>query len=720
MKIPHILSITALALAAAACAPSATVQAPAPANPAPTTARAPSALPPVGYRPEFGTMWTFDAPPLDYWRQTYGFAPDQAWLDRVRAASVRLSNCSSSFVSANGLVLTNHHCVRECTVDVSPPDTDYIETGFVAPARRQEKKCPGMYVDELVSIENVTDRVRAAVTATTPAEEATQRTDVTNRIQTECRTQTGLTCQVVSLYHGGMYSVYRYKRYDDVRLVFVPEEAAAAFGGDPDNFTFPRHDIDAALLRVYVNDKPHTPAHFLRWSPAGASEGELVFVVGNPGSTGRLNTYAQLEFLRDIGYPTQLASFDRALSIFREFSKRDEATQRALQNYVFSLENSQKAITGYRRGLTDSSNMRRKADFESEFRARLAADPKLAIYSGTYDAIGAAQRELASFDPQRRYHSYGPSPVLAGSRLLVMAGQLVRVDAQAALPDSARLTAFRGNLPASVRAGLLREQAIDTALEIRSLASHLKAAQTELPADDPFLRAALGGRTPEQAAAALVRGSRVGQLAFRKSLLDGGPSAISTSSDPLIVLARAIDPLNRTVVTRTERLNAVISANTGRIGRALFETYGTALPPDATFTLRITDGVVKGYPSNGTFAPYKTTFHGLYDRAASFDNKEPWRLPKRWVEKKDRLDLTTPYNFVSTNDIIGGNSGSPVINRKGEVVGVAFDGNIESLPNRFLFLSDVPRTVSVHSRAITELLRKMYDAPSLADELEGK
>lgn len=720
MKISRFLPTSAVLVAALACAPSSTVQAPAPAVSSSPTVQAPATLPPPGYRPEFGTMWTFDAPPLDHWRKTYGFAPDQAWLDRVRSASVRLSNCSSSFVSANGLVLTNHHCVRECAVGVSPPDTDYIETGFVALTKREEKKCPGMYVDELVSMENVTARIRAAVTATTPAGEATQRADEIDRIQTECRSQTGLTCQVVSLYHGGIYSVYRYKRYDDVRLVFAPEEQVAAFGGDPDNFTYPRHDVDAALLRVYANDQPHKPANYLRWSAAGATEGELVFVVGNPGSTGRLNTLAQLEFLRDTGYPTQLASFERALTIFREFSKRDEATKRALQNYVFSIENSQKAITGYRRGLTDSSYMRRKAEFEAEFRARLAADPKLAIYSGTYDAIATAQRELASFDAQRRYHSYGPPPVLAGSRLLAMAGQLVRVDEQAALPDSARLAAFRGNAAASIRAGLLREQPIDTALEIRSLAAHLRAAQAELPPDDPFLRAALGGRTPEQAAASLVNGSRVRDLAFRKSLLDGGATAIAASSDPLIVLARTIDPMNRTLLARTERLNAVISANTGRIGRALFETYGTSLPPDATFTLRITDGVVKGYPSNGTFAPYKTTFHGLYDRAASFDNKPPWNLPPRWVEKKDRLDLTTPYNFVSTTDIIGGNSGSPVINKAGEVVGVAFDGNIESLPNRFLFLSDVPRTVSVHSRAITEALRKMYDAASLANELEGK
>lgn len=665
-------------------------------------------------------MWTFDAPPNDYWRRTYDFSPDQAWLDRVRIASVRLPNCSASFVSANGLVLTNHHCVRECAAEVSPSDTNYIETGFAARTMREEKKCPGLYVDQLESIENVTQRVRGAVSASSPEEQATQRTVVIDQIQTECGRETGLTCQVVSLYHGGIYSVYRYRRYNDLRLVFAPEEQIAAFGGDPDNFTYPRHDLDAGLLRVYVNDRPHAPKNFLKWSPAGAADGELVLVVGNPGSTGRLNTMAQMEFLRSVGYPAQLAAYERALTIFRELARRDETAVRRYQNNVFSVENSRKAVTGYRRGLIDSAYMGRKAAFEREFRARLAADPKLAQFSGTYDAIAAAQRELASFDAQRRYHSFGPSLVLAGSRLLTMAGQLARIPTESALPDPARLAAYRGSLANTIRASLLREQPVDTALEALAIGAHLRAAQFELPADDPYLRAALAGRTPEQAATVLVRGTRVGDVAFRRSLLEGGTTSVAASDDPLIVLARAIDPLSRAVTARAERLNAVITTNTERIGRALFETYGTALPPDATFTLRISDGVVKGYPNNGTFAPYKTTFHGLYDRSASFDAKPPFDLPPRWVARKDRLDLAMPYDFVSTNDIIGGNSGSPVINRKGEVVGVAFDGNMESLPNRFLFTSDVPRTVSTHSRAITEALRKMYDAVALADELEGK
>ncbi|MEO8193072.1 MAG: S46 family peptidase [Gemmatimonadales bacterium] len=719
MTIARLASLVSLALAAAACTPAKTVT----TTPAPAArpAAAPVALQPVGYRSEFGTMWTFDAPPLEYWKKTYGFSPDQAWLDKVRLASVRLPNCSASFVSAKGLVITNHHCVRGCAEEVSPKDTNYIETGFAARSVREEKKCPGLYVDQLESIENVTERVRAAVTAPTPAAAATQRTAIIATIQNECNQRTGLTCQVVSLYQGGIYSLYRYRRYDDLRLVFAPEEEIAAFGGDPDNFTYPRYDLDAGMLRAYVNDKPHTPQNYFRWSRSGAADGEAIFVVGNPGSTGRLNTMAQMEFLRDVGYPAQLGGYQRTLGIYRELMRTDSTAARRYQNNVFGLENSFKAVTGYRTGLVDSSYMAAKAAFEREFRARLAADPKLAAeYGGTYDAIAAAQRELASFDAERRYRSFGPSVPAGGSRLLNMAGQLVRIGRESALPDSQRLAAYRGNLSNSIRASLLRAQPIDTAFERLAIAAQLRAAKAELPADDPLLRAALAGRTPEQAAAALVSGTRVGDVAFRKSLVEGGEAAVAASNDPLITLARQIDVLNREVVSHSDRLNAVIVANTERIGRALFQTYGTALPPDATFSLRISDGIVQGYPMNGTIAPYKTTFFGMYARSADFDGKPPFALTKKWIDRRGRLDLTTPYNFVSTNDITGGNSGSPVINRNAEIVGVAFDSNIEGVANRFLFDTKVQRTVNVHSSSILEALRKVYDAGWIADELQGK
>jgi hypothetical protein len=682
------------------------------------TARQASAtqLPPATYRPEFGTMWTFDAPPLDYWRRTYNFAPDQKWLDHVRLASVRLPNCSASFVSSRGLVMTNHHCGRDCTASSSPPDSNYIQTGFAAGTLADEKKCAGLYVDQLQSIQDVTTRVRGAITATTPAEQAAQRSAVITQIQNECNQQTKLTCQVVTLYQGGMYSLYRYRRFNDIRLVMAPEGDIAFFGGDPDNFTYPRYDLDLTLLRVYENNQPYAPADYLKWSPAGAVENELVFVVGNPGSTGRLNTISQMEFLRDVGYPATLASYKRALAIYAELARTDTSAARRYQNDVFGVANSQKAVIGYRAGLLDTLSMAKKRAFERELRARIAADPKLqAQYGAAFDAISAAQRELATFTPQLRYQSFG-----GGSRLLAIAGQLVRVASESGKPDSARLAQYRGAAINNMTAQLSQPIPIDTAFERLAIAAQLRAAQGELAANDPFLRLALAGRTPEAAAAALVRGTRVGDPAFRTSLLQGGAAGVAASTDPMIALARDIDPLNRSVTARANALNAIIANNSEKIGQALFAAYGTALPPDATFTLRISDGVVKSFPSNGTIAPYKTTFYGLYERSAAFDDKEPFKLPKRWVDRKGNLDLTTPYNFVTTNDIIGGNSGSPVINRNAEVVGLVFDSNIEGVSNRFIFSTDIARTVSVHSRGITEALRKMYDGSRIADELQAR
>ena len=673
-------------------------------------------LPPATYRPEFGTMWTFDAPPLDYWRRTYNFAPDQKWLDHVRLASVRLPNCSASFVSSRGLVMTNHHCGRDCTASSSPPDSNYIQTGFAAGTLADEKKCAGLYVDQLQSIQDVTSRVRSAVTGKTPAEQAAQRTAVIGQIQTECNQQTQLTCQVVTLYQGGMYSLYRYRRFNDVRLVMAPEGDIAFFGGDPDNFTYPRYDLDLTLLRVYENNQPYAPTDYLKWSGAGAVENELVFVVGNPGSTGRLNTIAQMEFLRDIGYPASLAAYKRGLAIYAELARTDTSAARRYQNDVFSVANSQKAVIGYRAGLLDTLSMAKKRAFERELQARIAADPKLqAQYGGTWNAIAAAQRELASFNPQLRYQGFG-----GNSRLLNIAGQVVRIATESGKPDSARLAAYRGAAINNMTAQLSQNIPIDTAFERLAIAAQLRAAQSELGPNDPFVRLALAGRTPEAAAAALVRGTRLADPAFRASLLQGGAPAVAASTDPMIALARDIDPLNRAVTARANALNAIIASNSEKIGQALFAAYGTALPPDATFTLRISDGIVKSFPSNGTIAPYKTTFYGLYERSAAFDDRDPFKLPKRWVERKGNLDMTTPYNFVSTNDIIGGNSGSPVINRNAEVVGLVFDSNIEGISNRFIFSTDVGRTVSVHSRGITEALRKMYDGSRIADELQGR
>src|SRR6476661_1517282 len=395
--------------------------------------------------------------------------------------------------------MTNHHCGRECTASSSPADSKYIQTGFAARTIADEKKCAGLYVDQLQSIQNVTDRVRAAITGTTPAAQASQRNAVISQIQTECNQQTQLNCQVVSLYNGGIYSVYRYRRFSDIRLVMAPEADIAFFGGDPDNFTYPRYDLDLTLLRVYENGQPYSPPDYLKWSAAGAVENELVFVVGNPGSTGRLNTIAQMDFMRDVGYPASLAAYKRSLAIYSELARTDTSAARRYQNDVFGVANSQKAVTGYRAGLLDTLSMAKKRAFEQELRARIAADPKLqAQYGGTFDAIAAAQRELATFNPQLRYTGFG-----GGSTLLTMAAQLVRIASESGKPEAERLAPYRGQGIANIRNQLGQPIPIDTAFERLAIAAQLRAAQTDLPANDTFLRVALNGRTPDAVAADL-------------------------------------------------------------------------------------------------------------------------------------------------------------------------------------------------------------------------
>jgi hypothetical protein len=671
----------------------------------------------AGWVKEFGTMWTFDAPPLAYWKARYGFTPDQQWLDHVRLASIRIPGCSASFVSNNGLVMTNHHCGRECTASSSPPDSNYIETGFAARALADEKRCRGMFADQLQTITDVTARVSAGVTARTAARQAEQRAAAIDRIQNECQTSAEYVCEVVTFYQGGRYSLYKYRRWTDIRLVMAPEEGIAFFGGDPDNFTFPRYDLDLTLLRVYENDRPLQPSDWLRWSASGAQDNELVFVTGNPGSTGRLLTVAQMEYLRDVDYPARLAAYDRMLAIFRTLAERSPDAAREYQNLIFGYANSKKAVTGYRAGLLDSAIMARKRAFERDFRRRIQADPKLrANYGSAWDEIARAEKQLASFAPQLQWQSFG-----GGSSLLNFAGGIVRLPMQTALPDSARLPQYRGQNAARLRQQLL-SAGVDTAFERMALAATLAAWKEALPATDPVLVAALayGNGDPQRAAAAIIAKTTLADTAVRRALLAGGSAAVNASQDPLIALARRIEPVNRRLAQRAANLDATIASNAERIGQAIFAAYGTSLPPDATFTLRISDGVVKGYPMNGTVAPYKTTMYGLYGRAASFDNEPPFNLPERWSRGRDRLDLTTPMDFVSTNDIIGGNSGSPVINRNAEVVGLIFDSNIEALPNRFIFTDEVARSVSVSSRAIVEALRKLYDGARIADELEGR
>jgi hypothetical protein len=565
-----------------------------------------------------------------------------------------------------------------------------------------------MTVDQLQSIEDITSQVQGAMTGTTDSAKAEEQAMVIKQIQQDCSAKTGLMCQVVTLYNGGRYSLYRYKRFTDVRLVMAPEENAAFFGGDPDNFTYPRYDLDLTLLRVYENGAPFKPTDYLKWSDNGPQDNQLVFVIGNPGSTERLSTVAQLEFNRDLGYPMRLASYVRNLTLFREQAAKSPELARAYQNEIFEYENSYKAVSGFLRGLRDSSLMARKRAFEAEVRARVAANPKLrAEYGGAWDAIANAVNEERSVMPRLNYYFGGQTPIFVLGRYLVRAGT--------AQPSDTAM--------ARIRMALMRPQAMDTFnldFLTKAYALQLHDAQRTLPADDPYLKLVLQGQTPEAAAQRIIQGTKVQNVQFRQQLLQGGASAIQSSTDPVIALFRHADSLEQPLRERAQEAQATIATNSAAIGRALYEVYGTILPPDATFTLRISDGVVKGYPMNGTKAPYKTSIYGLFARSAEFDDVAPFHLSDKWVAARTKLDMKTPLDFVSTNDIIGGNSGSPVINKNGEVVGLIFDGNIESLPNRFVFTDEVARSVSVDSRAITEALRNVYGATRIANELEGK
>ncbi len=666
-----------------------------------------------GSVPEFGTMWTFDAPPLDYWKTRYGFEASQSWLDHLRLSAIRLPGCSSSFVSKDGLVMTNHHCARACIDAVSTHEHDYLQDGFVAARQEDEVRCPGLYVDQLVAIRDVTATVRAAVTARADAEQVAQRDAAIEGLTRSCEA-TGERCQVVAFYNGGMYSLYRYHRYDDLRLVMAPELQTAFYGGDDDNFTYPRYDLDVSFLRVYQDGRPFHPKDYLSWSQAGAADGEPVFVVGNPGSTGRLLTLAQMEYLRDVDYPARLADYQRRLDVLYALSAKSPEVARRNENTIFGIENSKKAVRGYLDGLLDATIMARKEAFERDFRTRIAADPALAERFGDpWDAIADAQLELSTFATQSRFYA------LNGSALLGWALDLVRVTRQSALPEAQRLPAYQGQGLERARRALLRDQPVDTEVERLQLASWLTAARDALGPDDALVRALLKGRTPEAAADALVASSELEDAGARASLVDGGVAAVDGCADPIVQAVRDLEPVANGYVRRTAQLNAQISANAEKLGQAIFAAYGTALPPDATFTLRISDGVVKGFPMNGTVAPYRTTFYGLFARASEFGDAGPFHVPARWRAKEHALDLDTPLDFVSTADIIGGNSGSPVVNRAGEVVGLVFDGNIEMLPNRFIFTDEVSRCVSVHSMALTEALRNVYDAARIADELQG-
>ncbi len=671
---------------------------------------------------ELGTMWTYEHPPLDYWKKTYDFAPTQQWLDHVRLSSLKFDQiCSASFVSPDGLIATNHHCGRECVEAQSKGGTDYVEQGFYAPTRKDEKVCPDLYVDQLVSMEDVTQRLQAASPAGATEAAAQAAIDsATRAIESACDASTKLHCQVVSLYHGGEYHLYRYRRYSPVKLVFAPELQTGFFGGDPDNFTYPRYALDITFVRAYQPDGA-TPAHtpdYLQWNAAPVHSGDLVFVSGNPGSTERLTTLAQLEYEKVYRHPFLMAFLQAQHDLLEQVAKRGPQAEQQVRQNLFEVDNSLKAYTGEEAGLQDSLLMGHKIAWEKDFQRRVNADPQLkAQYGDVWSKLADLQARKLELSPQLNLARLDlfPEPYVQ------VAGTLVRLVREKSLPEAQRSKEFQGGGAEQVQSRLEQQVPLEPQTSIDLLAKRLELLSRFVPDSNPILRQAIHpGETAEAAARRLITGSRVGDVAFRKALIEAGPAALDTVSDPLVRLAAAMEASAAELQPKWQAVQAEESQQEARLAHALFGAYGSDLPPDATFTLRISGGLVSGYPYNGTEAPYRTVIGGLYARSAEFDNAMPFTLPKSWADARAQVDMTQPLDMVSTNDITGGNSGSPVVDREGRIVGLAFDNNIEALPAQFLYPSPNGRTVNVTTSGITEALRSVYHATALVKELLAK
>ncbi len=662
-------------------------------------------------------MWTLDNPPLAKLQERYGFTPDQAWLDHLRLSAVKVGGGSGSFVSPDGLLLTNAHVARGQQQKLSSAEHDYVADGFLARTRADELPCPDLEVTVLASYEDVTARVLGAITADMDEQQALEaRKAVIAAIEKESQDATGLRSEVVTLYHGGEYWLYRLHSWTDVRLVFAPESAIAYFGGDDDNFTYPRHDLDMALFRVYQDGKPLASPDWLPLNVDGAQDGDLVFVAGHPGSTDRLYTMAELAALRDVGYPRREEYLDETLAALQEYAARGPEQARQVGGMLMGLNNGRKAGQGEYQGLLDPAVWAKKQKDEDDFRARVAADPDLqARYGQAWSMIEEAERAESA----RREELQGRN--LGRWNLASTAVDLVRLVQEKQKPDAERMDGFHDVQLRRRMFRLFSPAPVYPELETFMMERALQRMLDRLGPDDDFVKLCLAGETPAARAAELIGGTALADPAARRALVDGGAEAVAASTDPLVVLARQVEPILRAQHDWEETHVNSVKAKAGEmLGAARFAVYGKSIYPDATGTLRLSFGKVAGYPMNGTRAPSRTTYYGLYDRAYGFGLQEPFLPPTRFLERKDSLDLAVPVDFVSTCDIIGGNSGSPVVDTEGRLVGLVFDGNIESLVGRFVYDETTNRCVAVHAAGIVQALERLYDAGFLVDEMRGE
>lgn len=652
---------------------------------------------------DIGKMWTFESAPVDYFAQTYNFRPTIEWLDNVRLSSVRFGNgCSSSFISEDGLVMTNHHCGRGYVTQINRTGEKLSETGFIAVTLDEERPVPGLYVDQLIKVIDVTDEIQNAMEpGKTDAEKSKLKAEKIKEIEAKYSDDLNLKCNVVTLYNGGIYSLYCYKRFTDVRLVFAPENYVAHFGGDPDNFTYPRYDFDCMFFRVYENGKPMKTPNYFKWSKNGATVGEPIFCIGNPGSTERLKTYAQLEFARDFTVPVRLETLDFMCDYLTKFlAQYPERTQR-YQDALFGNQNSQKVFVGQMKALNDNIMMNRKKDFEENIKSKVNENPLLkSKYGNVWSEIEKAlseyrliYKELQGFELLQR----NVSRYFAAARLVFK-----NANDGKDTPDSL-INNFYNKFDKEYNKGILEKE--------------IEYMTSKLGKNNSAVVNAFGNRSNNEIVDLILSNSYFTSSEKALELSRKGSQEVLSSDDPVIKFLSEAKSRHEELLSKQKDIQARIDVNSSMLGRVLFEIYGTTIPPDATLTLRISDGVINSYPYNGTIAPPFTTFYGIYDRYYSHEKKYPWLLPDRWLNPPKEFNLATQYNLVTTNDIIGGNSGSPLINTSAEVVGLVFDGNIESLPGRYIYTTELNRTVAIDSRGLMEAIKNLYKATRLSNEI---
>lgn len=667
---------------------------------------------------DMGKMWTFEMPPLDYFKQTYNFNPSEEWLDKVQKSALKFGRgCSASFVSEDGLIMTNHHCIRSILRDMSTENEDLLKNYFYAESLEDEKKIPRLYVNQLMMIEDVTEEIQSAMNSVeTDSEKVAIRDEKIEEIkERNKKINPELEFKVVSLYYGGKFSLYGYKKYSDIRLVFAPELIVSKLGGDYDNFTYPRYGLDCAFLRAYGEDgNPIETEYHFNFNVEPIYENQPVFVVGNPGSTNRIYTLAQLEYLRDYRYGLQTPMRSDLYEVYEELVEQSNAEDMKLVATLFNVGNGLKVYRETHKALFNPLFIARKKDFENKFKNAVQSEPELnKIYGHIWDEIAQNRQEASAIAREifaltiRSYYS---------PKYFFIAKNLVDLADQIELPEEERNEEYKTENLDSLIENLFPAN-MDKQLERKKLLVQLNIYQNNLPKENPLAKIMLNGREGADAVDYLISKTLISNKEDVTALANSGAQAIHSSDDPFIRFILNSEERLKELQAKNKKLDDTDAVNNQLLGEALYKVYGDNLPPDATGTLRISDGLIKGYDYNGTIAPYKTTFYGSLDRYYSFDKKFPFNLPLYWEELPEGFDLSTPINFVSTCDIIGGNSGSPVINTDAEVVGLAFDGNIESHSGRYIYTTEANRTVSVSAQGMIEAIRDLYNAERLADEI---